>query len=241
MNQLKIDISFNHNDAVRIHSDELIDFTPVINENDFFHLKFFDCKINTDEVFEEVEFKVPIKFTLNGEEFSKNILMKSKCQTENLKDASENDISKNILHLEFDESVAFKGGDLKKYLEKIPNDILENNDNLLELDLESDDLPVDVKEWKENYYTFKPFMEFKLKTVNLLEPNENDGLYFYVWLSNFGYNIKGNCKFDYKFFCYYGKKLDFKKINIQKIIMLVGMRKNLEKNLKVDVKELFKI
>jgi hypothetical protein len=41
--------------------------------------------------------------------------------------------------------------------------------------------------------------------------------------------------------CYYGKKLDLKKINIQKIIIMIGLRKKIVNNLKVDVKEIFKI
>lgn len=227
MNQLKIDINFDHNDSVKIHSDisyNLDDF----QDNDFVQVPMFSFLVNNENLFEEVEVDVPVKLSFKENITEEKFKLKTKCEERIFKVPDGNDISKNILHFSFDERGFLNDGNkedtkLEFFMDKVPDDILENNKNLLELDLESDDLPDDVREWKSNVYTFKPFQKIHLE----------DDKYLYLWMNNMGLNVNREFKFDYKCVIYKGIELDLKKININKIVTIINFKKNLAKNLSI--------
>ena len=228
MNQLKIDISFNHNDAVKIHSDFSYDLDE-FQDNGFFQVPMFSVELDNSHLYEEIISNMPIKIKINDEEYEKVLKIKTNCHLKNCRDSSGNDISKNNLYFGFDERAYLNDGntgdyELKNYLDKIPDDILENNKNLLEIDLESEDLTDDIKEWKKNLLTLKPFFRTKL-----------DGdRFFYLWLNNMGIETRREFKFRYNFLFYLGKELDLKTINIGKIVSFISFRKNLAKSIKVS-------
>ena len=222
MNQLKIDISFNHNDAVKISSDFSYDLEELKMKNKVHQIKFFKVEIENKELYEEVKLEVPIKVTVNEKEYNEVLEVDTKCQVKVYKDASENDISKNNLYLGFDERGYFKDGDLEDKLEdfksKIPDELLENNENLLELDLEGDDLPEDVKRWKDNHFTFKPYLEYDLGN------NE----FVYIWLNNFGIEMRKKFYFTYNATFYIGNKIEkISEIDLAKIKAFMRMVKNI--------------
>lgn len=225
MNQLKIDISFNHNDAVKISSDFSYDLDE-FEDNGFFQVPMFSFLVNNENLFEEVEVDVPVKLSFKENISEEKFKLKTKCEEMIFKDPSGNDISKNILYFGFDERGYLNDGNkedskLEFFMDKVPDDILENNKNLLELNLASDDLPEDVKEWKNNIYTFKPFQKIHLE----------DDKYLYLWMNHMGLKVNRELKFDYKCVIYKGIELDLKKINISKIVAIINFKKNLAKNL----------
>ena len=113
MNQLSIDISFNHNDIVKISSDFSYDLDELKMKNKVHQLKFFKVETFIDDLYDEVKLEVPIKVTVNEKEYNEVLEVDTKCQVKVYKDASENDISKNNLYLGFDERGYFKDGDLE--------------------------------------------------------------------------------------------------------------------------------
>lgn len=230
MNQLSIDISFNHNDAVKFHSDISCNLNDIKTRN-FHHFRFLQIIGNNNNLFDDITLDVPLKIKLNGKEYNEILKVNSNCKVKVYKDASDNDISKNNLYLGFDERAYFKDGNLwdklKDFKNKIPDELLENNKNLFELDLESDDLPEDVKKWKKNKYTFKPFLKYDL----------GDGNFFYMWLNNFGIEIRSEFKFSYNCTLYIGKEIekltDFNLVDTKIYI-------NMIKRMKVDASEIIR-
>ena len=60
MNQLKIDISFNHNEVVKINSYKILDLNKMIKLNNFFKISLFDVNLDNKNLLEKEKLSIPI-------------------------------------------------------------------------------------------------------------------------------------------------------------------------------------
>ena len=225
MNQLQIDVSFNYNNSIEITSNISYNLDKINTKNKFLFCDGFNLKVDNNQLIEETEGIIPIKFKLDNSEVTKNINYKLSCENKSV------DSSENILKLNFLQKYFTDKEKLNNDIERIPKEI-SSKYNILEYDLENEsELPEEILKWKRNMFPLEEDIKFKI----------NDNLYLYIWILPYFFNILNTGNYNSQnLLIFIGEEHNISEFNLKQIISDYNLKKYIQRNLQVNVEKMYK-